>query len=90
MKKVIYLEDARDDLTNIHEFIARDNPVAANQVVQRIELALRRLSQFAYSGRPGDVEGTYELVVPRLPYIAVYRITDVVEIVSVFHTSQNR
>jgi toxin ParE1/3/4 len=45
---------------------------------------------FPYSGRQGSVEGTYELVVSRLPYIAVYRVTDSVEIVAVFHAAQDR
>ncbi len=45
---------------------------------------------FPLSGRRGSVEGTYELVVPRLPYIAVYRITAFVEIVAIFHAAQDR
>ncbi len=39
------------------------------------------------SGRAGAVAGTYELVVPGLLYIAVYRVNDVVEIVAIFRTS---
>jgi toxin ParE1/3/4 len=45
---------------------------------------------FPYSGRRGSVEETYELVVPRLPYIVVYRVTERVEIVAIFHAAQQR
>jgi toxin ParE1/3/4 len=45
------------------------------------------LELFPYSGRQGIIPGTYELVVPKLPYIVVYRVAEHVEIVSIFHTS---
>lgn len=46
---------------------------------------------FPYSGRRnGSVEETYELIVPRLSYIVVYRVTERVEIVAIFHAAQQR
>jgi len=40
-------------------------------------------------GRPGRVEGTRELVVPRTPYIVAYTvIDDQVMILSVIHSSR--
>lgn len=40
-------------------------------------------------GRIGRVAGTYELVIPGIPYIVPYRIRNQeVQILSVFHTSR--
>ncbi len=40
-------------------------------------------------GRIGRVAGTYELVIPGIPYIVPYRIQNQeVQILSVFHTSR--
>jgi toxin ParE1/3/4 len=41
------------------------------------------------TGRPGRVPGTCELVIPRLPYIIVYRLNaGGVDVVRVYHTSR--
>ena len=61
---------------------------AAQQVFRRIVSAMRRLEDFPQSGRPGQVEGTRELVVPGLPYLVIYRMrAETVEILRAFHTS---
>ncbi len=79
------------DLEGIHNHIAADSPTEANAVVQRILRSLVRLQDFPHSGRQGTVPGTQELVVPGLPYIAVYGVeTDQITVVAVFHTAQNR
>jgi len=88
---VRFTQEARDDLSAILEYISRNNPNAARQVVAAIERATDRLSQFPQSGRLGAVETTRELVIPRLPFIAVYRVAnEAVEIIAVFHAAQNR
>jgi plasmid stabilization system protein ParE len=43
--------------------------------------------------RAGRVEDTRELVVPRLPYVAVYKVdtrNDLLTVVAVFHGAQDR
>ena len=88
---VRFRQAARADIAAIHEYISRDNPIAARQVVAAIERATDRLSQFPHSGRIGAVETTRELVVPRLPFIAVYRVTaEAVEIITVFNAAEDR
>ena len=52
-------------------------------MVDRILDALQLLELFPESGRPGRVEGTRELVVPRLPYIVVYQVDRELEAVRV-------
>ncbi len=89
--KVRFSRSAKADITAISEYIARDNPIAAQHVVAAIERSTSLLSQYPYSGRMGAVENTRELVIPRLPYIVVYQIeVEVVEVIAVFHAAQNR
>ena len=48
-----------------------------------------QLADFPESGRTGRIEGTRELVVPKTPFVAPYRITgDTIEILAVHHASQ--
>jgi toxin ParE1/3/4 len=51
MAKVIWTEPALDQLDEIAEYIALDNPVAAREFVARIFTAVDRLEQFPDSGR---------------------------------------
>jgi plasmid stabilization system protein ParE len=93
--RVVYRRRALADLEQIHSFIAKENPVAARRVVERIGQALRRLESFPYSGRPGEKSGPRELSVTGLPYLAIYRLVDVesesfAEIVAIYHTARNR
>ncbi len=85
--KVVYRLEALQDLKQHRDYITEFNPGAANRVAETIRRSISRLEIFPMSGRAGAVAGTYELVVPGLPYIAVYRVNDVVEIVAIFHTS---
>ncbi len=88
--KIIYRVEALADLNDQLSYIAADSPTIAAQVAARIENSLSRLELFPHSGRAGAVPGTYELVVPRLPFIVVYRVTGFVEIIAVFHAAQKR
>ena len=88
--KVIYRLEALGDLQEQHSYIEKENPIAAGTVIATIRKAVERLEIFPYSGRRGIVDGTYELVVPRLPYIVVYRILSEIEIIAVFHTSTDK
>ena len=71
------------------KFIAAENPTAAARVRRSVSSAVLRLPDFPESGRIGQFPGTRELVVTNLPYIVLYRMSgDMVEILRVFHTSQ--
>jgi len=89
--KLRWLRSGRDSLRRHVEFLAADNPSAASRVRRQIRTTVLRLCEFPQSGRAGHVSGTRELVVSRLPYVVVYRVTrDAVEIIRVLHTSMNR
>lgn len=73
--KLVFHAAALTDLRSVHDYIAKDNPDVAVTVVRRIKSALDRLTLFPQSGRAGTVSGTYEIVVPGLPYIVVYELS---------------
>ena len=90
MTRLVFTEPAERDLDSIIEYIAHDNPHAAEQVYRAIVEAAERLTGFPAMGRAGRVPGTREFPVSSLPYVIVYQASaDVVTIVAVFHTSRD-
>jgi toxin ParE1/3/4 len=88
--KVVWLRKASLALDLEYEYLAARNPKAARLVFRRIIATARRLRDFPNSGRPGQIDGTRELVVPGFPYLIVYRVSsNAVEILRVFHTSRD-
>jgi plasmid stabilization system protein ParE len=46
--KVVYAQRARDDIANIYDSIAADNPTAAQRVEDMIRAACEGLAEFPY------------------------------------------
>jgi toxin ParE1/3/4 len=91
--RVIVREAAYGDLDRIHEWITKDRPRSADAVIDRILESADRLGRFPQMGHVGRASGTYEWVVPGLPYILVYEVhvaDDLVAVTAVFHGAQNR
>jgi addiction module RelE/StbE family toxin len=91
--RVIIREAAYADLDRIHAWIAKDRPRAADSVIDRILETIEKLGHLPYMGHVGRARGTYEWVIPGLPYIVVYEIdkaNDEAHITAVFHGAQNR
>ena len=87
--RVRWTEPAAKALEDIQDQIAQDNRRAAFEVAQRIRVMTDFLGDHPKIGRIGRVAGTYELVIPGIPYIVPYRIQNhEVQILSVFHTSR--
>lgn len=85
--RIRWLTGATQSLRAAHRYIAAK---AAAKVTDRIKRAVERLATYPSFGRPGRRPGTRELVVPGVPFIVIYRISDVeVQILRVFHTSRN-
>lgn len=88
MSRIRWTTDAADQLTDIVQHIRQDNPDAARRVARSIFDSIENLKSFPTSGRPGEKEGTRELVSP--PYVIVYRLKDdVAEILYIWHGSQD-
>lgn len=87
--QIVWLKKALQNLDDIAEYIAQDNPQAASQVVSLIITQINQLATQPAIGRPGRVVGTRELVITGSHYLVPYRIkNNQVQILRVFHTSQ--
>ena len=82
---------AAEDLERICERIERDNPAAARRVARMVYDACSQLEAFPNLGRASTrMSGRRELVLPPLPYMAVYQVTDpAVEISRILHGAQD-
>ena len=67
---------AEADLADQCDHIAKDDPTLAARIGGDIFRTIQGLSDFPLRGRPGRVDGTRELVLAGLPWIAVYAVTD--------------
>ena len=90
--RVRWTDPAQTDFLEILGYIARDNPAAAERVGRRLLSAIDALAVQPRLGRPGRIAETRELVVARLPYVAIYRIVEAprstaseVEVLRVLH-----
>lgn len=87
--KVRWTRAARDDLIQIQDYIAQDNPYAALRVVDTIRERTGKLAEHPRSGRLGRVDGTRELVISDTPYLVAYRIQgEWVDLLAVLHGSR--
>lgn len=87
--KVRWTRPASVDLIRIQDYIAQDNPHAAYRVVQTIRERTGKLAEHPYSGRPGRVQGTRELIVSDTPYLVAYRVQgEWVDVLAVLHGSR--
>jgi addiction module RelE/StbE family toxin len=75
------------DLKAIAEFIEQDRDLeTANRVCRKIYDSVQSLRTMPYRGRNGRVEDTRELVIPGLPYLAIYSVgADRILILNVVH-----
>jgi addiction module RelE/StbE family toxin len=79
---------ARADLLAIVEYIADDNPDAAQALKDEIETRVSELVRFPQMYKPGRVAGTREMVVRR-NYIVVYaEDAQTVSVLRVLHAAQ--
>lgn len=70
------------------EYIAKDNPTAAQSTAQLIWTSSQLLAAQPGLGRPGRVAATRELIIPGLPYILPYtEKAGTIYILRVIHTS---
>ena len=84
-----WTKPAAKDLGCVLEYIAADDPEAAQRVALAIRTTSERLDQFPQMGRNGAVVATRELVVPGLPFVLVYRERGPeIQILRLLHTRQ--
>jgi len=83
-----WLASARADLLAMIDYIADENPNAAQKLKNNIETKAKNLSRHPKLYRPGRVKGTREMVV-QTNYVVVYTEDDFsVRILRVLHAAQ--
>ena len=87
--RVRWTTDAADDLEKISDYMADDRSETARRIALEIARAVGGLGTFPNRGRPGRVEGTRELVLAPLPFIAVYEVHgEDVQVLRILHGAQ--
>jgi toxin ParE1/3/4 len=88
---VRYTARALEQLAEIFEYIAQDNPQAAHAVQARIRTSIERLDDFPFAGRITDRPGVRVLTVVRYPYLIFYRTSDAgdVLILRILHAARD-
>lgn len=88
--RVVWADEAREQLASIHDFIKRDAPFYATQTIDRLTRRVEQLIDHPRSGRvvPNyDDESLRELIAH--PYRLIYRIKpERIDIIAVFHSAQ--
>jgi len=88
--QVRWTTPAAQDLEEVTLYIQRDKESVALAVAKTLFDAANSLDLLPLSGRKGRIPGTRELVVPGLPYIIVYLVTEIsIEILQICHGAQN-
>jgi toxin ParE1/3/4 len=88
--RIRWSPEAAGDFERIVRRIQKDNPSAARNVANTIYKGVTSLQDFPHRGRCGRIEGSRELVLAPLPYIAVYRIKgQMVEVSRIYHGAQD-
>ncbi len=89
--KVRYSARANRHIDAIHDHIDRHDSEAATRVIAHISGTLQSLEEFPYLGRVQAIPATRKLIIPRLPFVAMYRtVGDTVIILGVYHCAQDR
>lgn len=71
---VAWTADADRDLDEIWDYIAEDNPAAADRISDRLYVAALQLADFPHLGRTGRKRRTRELFVAGTYYTLIYRV----------------
>ena len=88
MDELYWTDEALQDLDDIGQYIAADSPRAAETVIRRIVETIAALAYHPHLGRTGRDPTSREMVVQGTPYIAVYRLRERIEIVTIFHSAR--
>ena len=91
--QIKWLRKALLNLDKEAEFIAIEDPHAAQLIMQRIRHTVSLLKDNPSMGYPGRLPDTRELVIPKTSYLVPYRVKprqNRIEILRVFHTSRQK
>lgn len=87
--EIRWLRAALRNLEDQVDYIAAENPAAAERASARLHSLVENLADHPEMGRVGRVDGTRELVVSGTPWVVIYRLTEAIEILRVLHAAQS-
>jgi toxin ParE1/3/4 len=88
--RLVFAAPAARDLESIIDYIALNNPGAAEEIYRTVLSLTQKLTAFPEMGRAGRLPGTRELLLPSLPYLIVYEVSaETVTILAVFHGARD-
>lgn len=91
MMRIRWTPAAAEDLEHIKDYLTEHLPQFALSTVLELYESVRSLKASPRRGRIGREERTRELLLPRLPYIVVYRLKEEsIEVLHIYHGAQNR
>ena len=83
-------EDAIKDLTSLHSYIEKENPISAAKVANKILSTVDLLLDHPLLGKAGRIHKTRELVIAGTPYTVVYLAEfEVITLLRIFHQKQS-
>ena len=86
--RVVWTLSAEQDRSDIFEFIARDNPLAAIDIDELFSAAVARLVEHPLIGRAGKIPGTRELILLQ-SYRLIYEVqAGTIWILALVHTAR--
>ncbi len=87
--QIRWLKGVLRNLEQAVEYIAQEDPRAAQSVARAIYETVQSLKKYPQLGKPWRIEGVHTIVVPRTPYSIRYRvISEAVEILRIHHQAQ--
>jgi toxin ParE1/3/4 len=89
--RVDWADSARQDFDAAIAFLQQRSPNGARRIGDRILDVVSLLERFPELARASRHRGLRQLVVPRTPYLVIYRIeADRIEIRAIIHAGQKR
>jgi toxin ParE1/3/4 len=89
--RVIWTQEAEDDLESIVNHIQKDSPAAAHRVAKEIFETVMSLPSVPFRGRKRVEDKGREIIFAPWPYIAVYEVVGQnLYIKAIRHSSQDR
>ncbi|MBS0384102.1 MAG: type II toxin-antitoxin system RelE/ParE family toxin [Proteobacteria bacterium] len=89
--RIVWADSARRDFDNAISFLEERSRAGADRIGERILRVIALLEEFPRLAPASRHRGLRQLVVPRTPYIVIYRVeAGQVEIRAVVHARQKR
>ena len=89
--RIRWTPPAAADLQSISDYLKEHHAEYRQPTIRKIYDKVRSLKETPYIGRPGQIEGTRELLFLPMPYVVVYRVhDDAIEVWRIWHTSHSR